>query len=215
MREGQSRLRLAGGNIHLYRPRIGHTLDPAVGQAALDWFFGLAAEQTAKRIESAMHDGDKSTASVSLEAIARQELWHEAKHIEAAARVLEHLERPGRETLRRAESLLVEDRKAHAVELLAQVEAAYGFGKLGLEARTIRLPLEGDPQVRAEVAARAARRREQEAFDLYRAAQSLVAQRKLREAAQRCRHIVSLYEGTPAAERAAFLLNTIETAVQQ
>ena len=38
MREGIGRVRSAGGRVDLYRPTLGHVLDPTVAQAAVDWW---------------------------------------------------------------------------------------------------------------------------------------------------------------------------------
>lgn len=209
MRWGLSRLRDAGGDVFLHRPRIGHVLDPVVGQAALDWFFKQTRESLDRQAQAAV-GGDTATALPRLETVLAQARWHDPASVDVARQTLERIESPGREQLRQAKLMLDSGRKLEAAELLLTVETRYAAGRLGREAGGLRLRIEDDPEVRRQLAERRARRRADEAFELYRAAQMLVAQNRLHDAAERCRQVTTLYQDTPSAPRAKFLLDTIE-----
>jgi poly(3-hydroxybutyrate) depolymerase len=213
MHFGIRRLRDAGGNVTLYRPEIGHVLDPVVGQAALGWFFEEMRNALGQRIKAAAQDPNVAGAVLMLEEIAAQARWHENTHAESARQMLEQLEAPGREQLDRCRKLIATGRKADAVEELLKIETQYGAGRLGWEARHIRLKLETEPEVRQELAERTAKRREAEALDLYQSAQKLAGRRQFQEAAERCRQILTMYKDTASAERAQFLLTTLEKRI--
>jgi len=210
---GIRRLRDAGGDVTLYRPGIGHVLDPVVGQAALDWFFEQTRHTLNRRITGAAKDENVAKAVQMLEEITAQARWHETAHVESARQGLEQLETPGRKQLDRSHKLIAKGHKADAAEELLKIETQYGTGRLGSEARNVRLTLEAEPGVRQELAKRTAKRREAEAFELYHNAQRLVGRSQFREAAERCRRIVTMYSDTPSAERAQFLLNTLEKRI--
>ncbi|GMV96005.1 MAG: hypothetical protein AMXMBFR83_03740 [Phycisphaerae bacterium] len=209
MRVGLDFLRSAGANVEVYRPRIGHTLDAGVAQAALDWFFvrGRRALETA--LENAERSSDPAAAVAVLESIVDQSRWHEPDQVERARRALERIEQPGRAELLTATNLQAAGRPADAAERLAGVEATFGPGRLGREARRLRLSLEADPAVRDELARRRTRARAEQAQALFAAAQRSVAQGRLADAADRCRRILFEYADTPAADRARNLLNTL------
>jgi poly(3-hydroxybutyrate) depolymerase len=213
MRLGIRRLRNAGGDVTLYRPRIGHVLDPVVGQAALDWFFAQSGQAINKRITDATATKDLASTARWLEGIVAQARWHESAHVESARRKLNELEAAGRKQLAECKKLIDNGRKANAAEQLLDIENRYGLSRLGAEARGLRLELEADDEVRQVLAERKAERREAEAFEMYHKAQQLVAQAKLREAAEQCRQIVLFYGDTAIKRRAQFLLDTIEKRI--
>ena len=210
MREGIQWLRRAGGNVDLYRPRIGHTLDAGVGQAALDWFFDQCARRVEAIVAGTSSEDDLAELAVALERIVGQSRWHEPVHVTRAAEALERLEAPGRRQLDAARGLVSARRGADAAEILRKVEASHGGGRLGREARRLRLEVEADPGVQAELARRATQQRADDALRMYAGAQRLVADGKMGEAADRCRRIIELYGDTPAAVRARNLLNILE-----
>ena len=213
MRFGIRRLRDAGGDVTLYRPDIGHVLDPVVGQAALDWFFEKTRHALNRRIAAAAEDKNVGRGVLMLERIIAQARWHETTHVESARQVLEQLETPGRKQLDHCRKLIATGRQADAAEALLKIELQYGVGRLGGEARHLRLKLEAEPEVRQVLAERTAKRRAAEALELYRSAQQLAGRSQFREAAERCRQIVTMYNDTPSAERAQFLLNTLEKRI--
>lgn len=209
MREGIRRLRSAGGRVDLYRPSLGHVLDESVGQAAVDWFFDRCGDKVTAVIDRA--ESGKTMADLPVvERIHDQRKWHEDVHAERAARVMEQIEAPGRQELRKAEGLVAESRPSDAVEVLERIEGRYGSGRLVAEARSLRLGLESDPAVRNELAARRTQWRADQAQKMYLEAQRLVAQREYSKAADQCRRIVDLYNDTPVAERARALLKMLE-----
>jgi len=210
MRRGIQYLRSAGGNVDLYRPRLGHTLDAGVGQSALDWLFDQCARDVEAVIAGATPGGAVAESAVKLEGIIAQRRWHEPAHVERASAALARIKAPGRHDLDAARNLMAEGRGAEAVERLRQVEVAYAGSRLGREARAIRMQAEADPQVREALAERAARRRAEEALAMYAGAQRLVADGRFDEAADRCRRVIRLYGDTPGAERARYLLSILQ-----
>ncbi len=213
MRYGIQRLREAGGNVNLYRPRIGHVLDAGVGQAALDWFFDQCARRLDAVISKASPQGNVAEAAAGLERIIALAQWHEPAHVQAARDALGRVEAPGRRELEAARKLIAGGRGADAAEMLRKIEVNYGTSRLGRQARDARVQVESDPEVRQQLARRAARRRADEALAMYAGAQRLVAEGKLREAAGRCRRIIEFYGDTPSAERARYLLNLLEKRI--
>jgi len=213
MRVGIQHLRSAGGNVTLYRPQIGHQLDPQVGQAALDWFFNQCARRLVAAIEQAPADPCVARAAANLERIITRARWHEPAHVERASQMLEQIEAAGRADLADAHTLIARARLADAVEALREIESVYGSSRLGREARSVRETIEIDPAVRKQLADRADRRRAHHALDMYAHAQRLVARGKFAEAADHCRRVIQLYGDTPAAGRARFLLNLIEKRI--
>jgi hypothetical protein len=214
MREGLGRLRSAGASVHRYRPRIGHVLDPDVGQEALDWLFEQCAHRVEEFIDDAVASTLKGRAAGTLERIIAQATWHEPDHLERARRVRDEIEMKGRAALAEAEHLIAANRRADAAETLRGIENDYTGCALGDESRRLRLELESDPAVRDELAARESRRREQQALDMYVQAQESVAQRRFREAGDICRSVIRLYADTPAAVRARRLLDMLPKGSQ-
>jgi poly(3-hydroxybutyrate) depolymerase len=209
MREGLQRLRSAGGRVDLYRPSVGHVLDEAVAQAALDWFFERCGESITAVLDRAT--ASRTVADLpALERICDQRRWHEESHARRAARLMEEIESPGRDELRKARGLAAESRPADAVEVLDRIEGTFVAGRLVREAQTLRTRLEADPKVRQELAGRQARWRAAQALSMYTAAQKLVAQHKFDEAAEQCRRVADLYGETPSADRARSLLIILE-----
>lgn len=211
MREGLQRLRKAGVNAHLYRPSIGHVLDADAAQTALDWFFDQCATERIRRIEEASAGAETARHVVELEAIVTTARWHEEEYVKRAREVLERLEASGWKEIATARNLLAEGRAVAAVDKLTELERTYGHGRLGRAARSIRLNAEADPEVRALLNERAARRRAELAMAMYNGARRLAGQDKAAEAAEMCRRTLRLYRDTPGAERARKLLETLET----
>ncbi len=214
MREGIQRLRAAGARIDLDRPRIGHVLNTEVAQAAADWFFDRCAEQVAASLDRAaagMAIGDLPW----LDRLCQQRSWHETAHVQRAERLIEEIEAPGRQELAKARALVAESRPADAVEVLGGVESRFAAGPLVRQARAVRLQLESDPTVRREISERQSRRRAEQALSTYTAAQNLVIQGRLDEAAEQCRTVLALYADTPSAERARTLLTLLERRNKQ
>ncbi len=213
MREGIERLRLAGADVELYRPRIGHRLDPAVAQAAVDWLFDRCSRQVSAAIEKAAEGTNGAGACRKLENIVDQARWHEPAHVTAATEKLERVEADGRRKLADANRLIAEGKALDAFDTLVAVETNYGDARLGRQARSIRERLQADPAVQHLQVERKARQRAEEAMRLYAGAQRLVSDRKLREAAARCRQIIDNYGETPVAQRAEYLLKALQPAI--
>lgn len=209
MREGIQRLRSAGGRVDLYRPSVGHVLDEAVTQAALDWFFDRCSESATVLLDRLTASGTVADLPAA-ERIWDQRLWHEESHVQRAARLLEQIEAPGRQELQKAQGFVAESRPADAVEVLQRIEGTFVAGRLVREAQSLRSRLESDPAVRREVAERRARWRAEQSLAMYAAAQRLVVQGRYDEAAGQCRRLLDLYGDTPAAERARTLLKMLE-----
>lgn len=209
MRVGLDFLRTAGANIDIYRPRIGHTLDAGVGQAAMDWF----CRQARRGVESLLEEAANSSPALAvemLEAVTAQARWHEPAQVTQARERLDRAEAAGRADFNKAIELEQAGQGADAAELLISLEARYGHGRLALEARSRREILEKDPAVVAELRRRQALARADEAQVLYAAAQRAVAQNRLTEAAEQCRRILDQYPDTPAAGRARQLQGLLQ-----
>lgn len=211
MRDGIDRLRAAGGDIELYRPRIEHKLDPQVAQAALDWLFQQCGKQITVAIDSATQE-PVGGAALRLERIVPQARWHDPAQAEAARAMLDRLESSGSEDLAAARGLLRAGQPLAAVDKLLAVEAAYGSSRLGRQATDLRERTLADPDVLQQWIRRGERRRADEAFTKYKEAQRLVADRKLEEAADLCARIRSEYPDTVAAQRAGYLLDVLAKA---
>ncbi len=209
MREGLRRLRSAGASVELYRPRIGHVLDPRVGQAALDWLFEQCGRKIDASIEDAQSSGLKGRAAATLEGVVAQAKWHEPAHVERARTALAEIEAKGRAALADAERLVAANRRADAAEALRAVDADYSGCALGEDARRLRLELEADPAVREELAARESKRRAEQALRMYADAQEHVAGRDFHAAAEICHSVIRMYGDTPAAGRAKRLLDML------
>ncbi|HOA73927.1 MAG TPA: hypothetical protein PLQ89_07810 [Phycisphaerae bacterium] len=209
MRSGLDFLRAAGANVELYRPPIGHTLDPDVAQAAMDWFFDQCVKQTEATIDAAARGQPVGPAVERLEQIVSQAAWHPPATVERAKQVIERLEQEGVQMVRSADSLAAANRPGEAVELFKRVESVYGMSRLGMQARTKRERLESDPATRERVEQHLAAQRARQAMAEYARAQRLVAQNRLPDAAEVCRQIMTSYPDTPAALRADRLLTLI------
>lgn len=210
MRTGLEFLRQAGGNVELYHPRIGHTLDPDVAQAAFDWFFDQCDKQTDAVIATAENGPMNPVSLQRLEEIASPANRYPPPQASRAAALLDRLEQPGRTSLDQALRLLSEGKPGEAVEVLRRIESDYGVARLGIEVRRHRDRIEADPVLREQVSRFDAGKRADAAMAEYARAQKLVAQRRLADAAEVCRRIVITYADTPAAGRAQHLLGLLE-----
>lgn len=211
MRIGITLLRDAGVSVELYRPRIGHVLDPEVAQRTLDWFFDQTAQQLRAEVDAATRGPSPQDQLSLLEDILAQKAWHEPSTIGWATQTLQAVEKPGRMDLLKARQLHQENRGADAVELLRSIEKSYPDGRLARVIAQERARIEGDPQVRLELARRAAVQRTEQARALYVSASRLAAQRRSEEAAEQCREILSLYGDTPMAANAERLLKLLQS----
>lgn len=214
MRVGITRLREAGGDITLYRPRIGHVLSPEVGQAAMDWLIETSNTQLLDRIDETTPTASVPASALLLHEIVSQKRWHTTDVYERARIALDVLEADGRAAMEEVRTHIKADRKFEAVQTLQHVEAQYGDSPLGAEAKRIRLELETDPEVRKALAAEAAERDETDAMAMYQGAQRLVGEAQLRAAAKRCRQVIALYPDTAGARRAQTLLDTLNRKLQ-
>lgn len=210
MRSGLDFLRSAGANVEVYRPPIGHTLDPGVGQATVDWFFDRCEKQTEAAIKAAIRPSPIAPAAARLEQIISQPNWHPQAQVERAEQALVELEKPGRVQLRSAESLAAQGKAGQAAELYEEIEATYGLARLAVEARHRRERLEAAPVAGQQIRLYRASKRADRAMAEYARAQKLVSQRQLGEAAALCRRIVDVYADTPAAVRAEHLLTLLD-----
>lgn len=209
MRTGLDFLRSAGANVELYHPTIGHTLDPNVAQAAMDWFADQCVRQIDGDIEKAARAQEVGPAVERLEQIVSQPNWHDARQVAGAKQVLATLEGPGEKSLQGIDNLLRENKPAQAVQLLKELEAKYGITRLGTAARKKREALEADPLIRLQVRQSESSRRAELAMAEYARVQKLVAQQRLADAEEACRRIVSTYGETPAADRARKVLKLL------
>lgn len=210
MRSGLDFLRSAGANVEVYRPPIGHTLDPSVGQATVDWFFDQCERQTEAAIRAAAPPNPIAPAAARLERIISQPNWHPEALVERAEQALVELEKSGRDQLRSAESLATQGQAGQAAEMYERIETTYGFARLAVEARRRRERLEADPVAGQRIRLYRAGKRADQAMAEYARAQKLVTQRQLGEAAALCRRIVDVYADTPAAVRAERLLTLLD-----
>lgn len=215
MRTGLEFLRSAGANVELYYPRIGHTLDAGVAQAALDWFFDQCEKQTDAAIEAAARASPVGPAAERLEQIVLQPSWHPAPQVKRATQALESLERPGAEMMGTAERLLAEGKVGQAVEWYRKVESMYGISRLGARGRRAIQQIEADPSLRQQAEQFVAGERAELALAEYAQAQRLVADRRVADAIELCRRIITTYDGTPAAQRAERLLTLLEGRTNQ
>jgi len=215
MRASIELLRANGGRLTLLRPDIGHTLDPAVGQQAMDWFVKTMTRQTLTQIDQAAKAGEERRYAVGMavvEPILDQRRWHAPEVVARADSVRIELEQPGREHLARAKHLTDQRQHLEAIDVLRRVELAYGTARLGLEAQKRREALQADPKVRAAEQVRQQERREQASRESLVRAQRLVVNRKYLQAKEQCRAIIRTYPGTTAATRAQTLLDQLRRA---
>ncbi len=151
MREGLTLLRRNGARVTVRRPRIGHVLDPSVGQAAIEWYESLCRERVDAILARAQEDLDAGHApgpsAAALEALVRHATTHHADQVSAATATLFRLQEQGRLTLARADMLLELDRPLAARDELLTVEDRYGGSSLALEARRRRERIEAIPEV--------------------------------------------------------------------
>jgi len=210
MRAGLELLRSAGANVELYRPPIGHVLDANVAQTALDWFFDQCARQQLAIIEEASTTKNIADIALKLERIVTQACWHEPEYVTQATDALTRIELPGRKVLSGVKQLIAENHQVEAIQTLNDLEDTYGQNRIGREAQALRTKLEADPLVQQLLELNKAQERADEALALYKQAQVLIAQKRLRAAADQCRRIVDQYSDTPSAKRAQYLLNLLE-----
>ena len=215
MRASIELLQANGGPLTLLRPDIGHRLDPVVGQQAADWFAKTSDRQAQRRIdraERAVKDRTYAAGLALVEPIVAQRRWHPAKTVRRAGSVRDDLERPGRERLADAARLTRQGQSLAAVDVLREVETAYGRSRVGEAARDRRETLLADPKVRSDESARRAEREEQAARRSLRRAQQFVVDGQFAQAKQQCRSIIRSYPDSTAATRARTLLDQIRRA---
>jgi poly(3-hydroxybutyrate) depolymerase len=211
MRSGIDRLRIAGADVELYQPRIGHVLDPQVAAAAIEFFFDRCRREVGERIQAAGEMEDLAVAACILEGVVSQSRWHEPAQVAAADETLRRVEAAGRRELESAQALIRAGRKLEAMPLLVWAEERYGSSRLGAEAARLRRELQTDPTVSRAEGEQLARRRASAAEGVLAAAQRALADEQPAAAAESCRHILDMYPETPAAERARRLLATLQT----
>lgn len=209
MRVGLDLLRSAGANIDLYRPSIGHTLDPQVGQAAVDWLLLRARRQVTARID-AWKDRTTPDAADGLAEIIEQERWHERANVDAAQRALARIEQGTREKLQEVERALEAGRPVEALETLAAIEPGCPSQRLRAQVARKRAGILQNPAVEKQWAEHQKERRSVEAMQIYAGAQRSVAERRYPEALNRCRRVLRDYGDTPAARRAGFLIELLK-----
>ncbi len=216
MREGLHLLRGAGAGVSVERPKIGHVLDPDIGQAALSWFESVCRRDAKARLDEARLDVNKDhylgPAASALEDILRNRRAHFAEHVALATDLLNGLQGPGRRLLSNARALARGHKPLTARMLLLEVEQRYQPSSLAGEARARREHLEQLPEVARELAADLETRQEQAAAGLWRTALSALAGARL-EAAERCaRNLLELYPESAVADDARNLIQEIEAA---
>jgi hypothetical protein len=210
MRVGVGRLRDAGASVTMRRPRIGHVLDPATAQSALDWFFERCAGDLERMFEDAGDRANRIESCLALEALLVQARWHESAHVATAQETLARIEAPGREKLELARNLIADGRGAAACGLLREIERTYGDARLSEQAREIRLDARTNASTRDELDRQRTWEQDRDALALYEGARHLAEEGMWSQAAVTCRTILSVYAGTPGAERARGLLNLAE-----
>lgn len=209
MRTGLDMLRSCGADIDLYRPQIGHVLDPQVGQSAMDWFMLRARRAVAARIDAVKDDASRESAAV-LEEILEQHRWHDHENVETARRALEKLEAPARERLQRAQTAAIDQRPLDALELLDGLEDQCLSRRLLQDVILLRQSVLADAPTRQSWESRR-EPQDDEAMKLYASAQRLVADHQYQKAVARCEEVIQRYADTPAARRAQFLADLLRS----
>lgn len=215
MRDSIRLLQSNGGALELFRPNIGHHLDPHVGQRAMDWFVGMTTEQSLKRIEQAVESGRQgryASGMSDVEPIVRQAKWHPPAVVARARPVLAELERAGLDMLAEADDLSRRGQHVAAIERFHAIETAYGESGIGDKARKRRAVLEGNPGIRSAQLAKQDEDLGKAAGQSLRWAQKLVARRRYRQAKEQCRRIMRMYPRSPEATRARTLLDQLNQA---
>jgi hypothetical protein len=210
MRVGLDLLRSCGANIDLYRPQIGHILDPQVGQAALDWLLLRARRAVTARID-AVRSTSTPESAVVLEEILEQDRWHDRANVDSATRALDRMELAGRERLLRARAAAADGRALGALDVLEGAEADCLSRRMRQEVAQLRDQLLSEPKVRLTWESSRKADRAERALRLYAGAQRLVAAQKYRDALSRCQEVMQDYADTPAAERAKFLADLLQS----
>jgi len=215
MRSSIELLQANGGPLTLLRPDIGHTLDPVIGQQAMDWFLTTTSKHTLDRLSLAAasaHAGKYAESLAVVEPILAQRRWHTPEVISRAEEVLVQSEAPGRQDMAKAERLTAVGESVQALDILRRIENAYGDSRLGQEAKHRRERLAADPKVRSVDDARQAERQEEAGRQALAQAQRLVIERHYEAAKQQCDRIIRTYPGTTAASRARTLLEQLRRA---
>ncbi|MCH7700240.1 MAG: hypothetical protein IID37_01015 [Planctomycetes bacterium] len=149
-------LRRKGVHVTVARPRIGHTLDSDVAQAALLWFEALCRSRTQAVLDHARRQCEQTTsnpgfAALAVEGLLEQRASHPPDQMTEAEAILKDLLEPGRETLARARRLVGENRLVDAYTMFLSIEQRYRDSSLGGEAGSERQQVESSPVVQAPV----------------------------------------------------------------
>ncbi len=214
MRAGLELLRQQGVHVTVARPRIGHSLDSDVAQAALLWFEALCRSSTQAVLDHARRQGGQTTnpglAAVAVERLLENRSSHPSDQMVEAETLLKSLLAPGRASLARARQLVGEDRLIDAYTILLSVEQRYRDSSLGVDARRERQQVEMSPVVREHLSERTRAEEARSAETLWQQALSALRSSRISEARMQCANLVAMYPQAEQARQAQALLTLLE-----
>ena len=207
MREGLHLLRGAGARVTVERPRIGHVLDPEVGQHALDWFSSACRKLIDRQLVEARlaaeagREAYVGPQAAALEELLRQREAHFPDQIAVAGDLLAKLQQSGHRLLAEARGLALQSKPLEARDVLLAVERRYHPSSVAVEAKQRRLELEALPRVAQQLGARDEREARRKADDLWRSILVALTDTRVEEDKRQCRNLLALYpESGPAAD---------------
>lgn len=215
MRTGLEVLRQKGVHVTVARPRIGHSLDSDVAQAALKWFEALCRSRTQVVLDHARRQGEQTTsdpgpAAAAVEKLLEYRASHPPDQMGEAEVILKDLLGPGRATLARAQQLAREDRLVDAHAVYLSIERRYRESSLGNDARSERQQVESFPVVQAYLSERVRTEQARSAETMWQQALAALRGSRIAEARTQCANLVALYPQAEQARQAQALLDLLE-----
>ncbi|MCH7814223.1 MAG: alpha/beta hydrolase fold domain-containing protein [Planctomycetes bacterium] len=215
MRAGLEVLRQKGVHVTVARPRIGHSLDSDVAQAALKWFEALCRSRTQAVVDHARRQCEQATsnpgpAAAAVEKLLEYRASHPPDQMTEAEAIVKDLLEPGRATLARARQLVHEERLVDAHAVYLSIEQRYRESSLGIDAQRERQQVESSPAVQDHLSERARAEQARSAETLWQ--QALIALRgsRISETRRQCANLVALYPQAEQARQAQALLDLLE-----
>ncbi len=215
MRDGLDLLRNHGAKVTVSRPPIGHRLDTAVGQGAMDWWMGLGRSVVEERLragdEAVKRGGTVGEVLRALEDIVANRGAHFADQALRAESVSAQLLEPGRSRVAEARARMKRHELPVARSLLMAVETDYRTSSLQEEARALRAEIESDEFMAAKLRAKAAAEATRESQRIWASVRRGLDAGDKEAVRKHCQTLVSLYPQTPHGQEARKLLELFRT----
>lgn len=145
MLAGLSLLRSQKVRVTVYRPYIGHTLSPEVGEQAVAWLDQQCHDIVKRKLDkatTALADTRRGYSAAVFEQLIAQKRWHDPDNIQVAEAGLSEARRWGLDKFRQVDTLLSSGRRFDAIALLREIEGEYDGSALAATARDRRDTLE-------------------------------------------------------------------------